>query len=376
MSAAAPFHLEPAAVGEGFAQSGLDALLATAERSSPDSVLATDDRGAVTARVLARRSRVLAERLRLSGLRRGERLLLVGTAQVATVVAVAAAVRAGLQPALVRPGLGAVELAAHAQACEAAALIGPGRYGEDLGEGYLSTAALVEGIRLIATHGPDPVDGALDISAAALDASPEPPDMDEALLEMPLVATFAGSDAAPKLVSHRQAALFADALSLVEQAHINPSRRILSLLPPTSRAGLVAGPFAALVGASELVLHGPFHADGFLALLDAAPGAHLVAPAAMGEILTGTAFEGGASSLILVSRFADADRFALPGPLPSARPVTDLYAFGEDTVLAQRRLDGEARPPNRVADRSLTDGLGARLNRARAEHRLHGDDPA
>ena len=353
-----PPHPDPG--DDTFALSGLDALLATAARSSPDTVLFADDEGGVTAAVLARRVRVLAERIRLSGLRRGERLLIVAGAQVQTLVAITAAVRAGLEPALARPGLGAIELAAHARAAQAAALIGPATYGEPLGETYLSAAALADGIRLIATHGAEPVDGALDVSAASLDASPEPAAIEtgDTPLEMPLIATFAGPGEAPRLVSHRQAALFADALSLVEQAHINPTRRILSLLPPSSRAGLAAGPFAALVGASALVMHGPFEGAAFLAHLDAAPHAHLIAPARLGGSLAAAPFTADLASLILVSRFEAADAFGLPGPLPPSRPIVDLYAFGEDTVLAQRRLEGEARPPARVADRSLADGAG------------------
>lgn len=370
-----PPHLAPGATDDAFALSGLDALLTTAARSSPETMLVSDDGGSVSAAMLARRARVLAERFRQLGLRRGERLLIVAGAQAHTLVAMVAALRAGLEPAMVRPGLGAVELAGHAGAAEAAALIGPAFYGEALGETYLSAAALADSVRLIATHGAEPVDGALDVSATALDASPEPPDDAEVEppLEMPLIATFEGTITAPRLVSHRQATLFADALSLVEQAAVNPTRRILSLLPPSSHAGLV-GAFAAFVGASELVLHGPFAARTFLALVDADPGAHLVAPAAIGSVLTAEAFADKLSSLILVSRFDSIDAFALPERLPASRPVADLYAFGEEIVLAQRRLDGEARPPNRVADRSLSDGLGARLNRARAEHRLQVGD--
>ena len=360
---------------DAFALSGLDALLATAARTSPETVLAADDADAVTAEALARRARVLAARFRLSGLRRGERLLIVAGAQVQTLVTIAAAVRAGLEPALVRPGLDAIELAAHAAAAQAAALIGPAFYGEALGETYLSAAALTDSVRLIATHGAEPVDGALDVSAAALDASSATPDEEaEGALEMPLIATFAGTGATLRLVSHRQATLFADALSLVEQAHINPTRRILSLLPPSSRAGLIAGPFAALVGASALVLHGPFRAAAFLAHLDAEPGAHLVAPIAVGTLLAAQAFTLELSSTILVSRFDGVEAFALPERLPTSRPVADLYAFGEDLVLTQRRVDGEARAPQRIADRSLGDGLGAKLNLARAEHRLHVGD--
>ncbi len=359
---------------DSFALSGLDALLATAARTSPGTVLAADDAGGVAAAVLARRARVLAARFRLSGLRRGERLLIVAGAQVQTLVTIAAAVRAGLEPALVRPGLDAIELAAHAAAAEATALIGPAFYGEALGETYLSAAALTDSVRLIATHGTEPVDGALDVSAAALDASSEPDEEAEGALEMPFIATFAGKGATTRLISHRQATLLADALSLVEQARINPTRRILSLLPPSSRAGLVAGPFAALVGASALVLHGPFRGDTFLAHLDAEPGAHLVAPVAIGALLAAQAFTLELSSTILVSRFDTVEDFALPARLPAARPVADLYAFGEDIVLTQRRVDGEARAPQRVADRSLGDGLGAKLNLARAEHRLHVGD--
>ena len=254
-------------------------------------------------------------------------------------------------------------------------MIGPACYGEALGETYLSAAALTDSVRLIATHGTEPVDGALDVSAAALDGSSEPADgEEEGALEMPFIATFAGKGATLRLVSHRQATLFADALSLVEQARINPTRRILSLMPPSSRAGLVAGPFAALVGASALVLHGPFRSDTFLSHLDAEPGAHLVAPVAIGALLAAQAFTLELSSTILVSRFDRVETFALPEHLPAARPVADLYAFGEDIVLTQRRVDGEARAPQRVADRSLSDGLGAKLNLARAEHRMHVSD--
>ena len=52
---------------DSFAFSGLDALLATAARTSPKTVLAADDAGGVSAAVMARRASVLAARFRLSG---------------------------------------------------------------------------------------------------------------------------------------------------------------------------------------------------------------------------------------------------------------------------------------------------------------------
>jgi acyl-CoA synthetase (AMP-forming)/AMP-acid ligase II len=366
------------AVRDPFPASGLDALLAQAARDCPDAVLLRDDSGASSAADLARRAGRLSGLLRLAGLEPGERVLIVAGAQVAAFVALVACLRAGLEPALIPCGSGPVEIAACTRVANAVALIGPARYGGlELDEIYLSAAAIADSIRLIATQGPNAVDGALDVSFAQLDAmdvkdAPAPDGR-----EQPMIATFQGPASAPTLVCHRQATLLADALSLVEQAHINPTTRIISTVPPATLAGLVGGPFAALVGASGLVLHGPFDARRFLALCDVEPGYHVVAPAAGGASFSQALGVGttspGMTSLVLISRFADAEAFDLPAPLDGERPVVDLYAFGEETILAQRRIDGRARPPARVPDKSLAGGLGAKLNRARAEHMLQGE---
>ena len=361
-----------------FPDSGLYALLATAARDCPGMVLMGDDEGSSTASDLARRVLRLAAVLRLASLSPGERILIIAGAQTAAFVALVAALRAGLEPALAPCGLGPAEMAAHASAAQAVALIGPARYGAlELGDSYLAAAAIAASIRVIATQGPDPVDGAVDVSFARLDGMHEVPDepaLQGGNQETPTVFTFSGPPIAPVLVAHRQAGLFADALSLVEQARINPSKRIISTLPPASLAGLVAGPFAALVGASSLVLQGPFDSARFLAACDAEPGYHLVAPEAIGRLFEETALAADLTSLILVSRFAGQAAFVLPRTLACDRPVVDLYAFGENTLLAQRRTDGVAHPPARVPDKSPGGGLGARLNRARAS--AHGPEGA
>lgn len=360
---------------EPFPQSGLDALLSAAALDCPDAILVRDDDGPSTAAQLSRRTRLMASQLRLLGLVPGERVLIVAGAQTAAFVALAAALHAGLEPALVPCGLGAAEIAFHAQAAGAVALIGPSRYGTlDLGETYLSSAALVDAVRMIATQGPEPVDGAADISFPTLDALSDPGlGRDADRHDATVILTFQGPAAAPTPVAHRQAALFADALSLVEQARINPSKRIVSTLPLSTLAGLVTGPFAALIGASSLALHGPFDARGLLAACDAEPGFHLVVPGAIGPLFENERLSSDLTSLILVSRFADAAAFVLPAPVTIDRPVIDLYAFGEDTLLAQRRTEGHAYPPARVTDTSV-EGLGAKLNRARADRRFGGTD--
>jgi acyl-CoA synthetase (AMP-forming)/AMP-acid ligase II len=365
-----------------FSQNGLDVLLSTAARDCPDAILIRDDHEASTAARIATRVHALAQMLRSFGFAPGERILVVAGAQTAAFVAAVAVLRAGLQPALAPCDLGPIDLAAHIRASGAVALIGPSRYGAlQLGETYLSAAAVADSIRMIANQGPDPVDGAIDVSFVALDTLPNlaaAGDAPVSDVEPPSIATFQGARSAPTMILHRQAALFADALSLVEQAHINPSKRLMSTLPLATLAGLVAGPFAALIGASCLVLHGPFESGAFLRHCDADVGGyHLVVPSAVGALFADKTLAAGLVSLVLVSRFSDPFGFALPQASGCDRPVVDVYAFGEDSVLAQRRIDGIARPPASIGDRSAAEhlasasdimddesGLGARLNRA------------
>ena len=400
----------PSLNGGSFASKGLDSLLTGAAHDCPDAVLMRDDDGSSTAAQLTERMRKLIVHLRLFDFEPGDRVVVVAGARTDTLVTLAALGRAGLVPALVACDLNPVELAAHARVAEAVALVGPGAYGElQLGETYLSAAVIVETIRMIACQGPGLVDGAIDIAFPTLDAMPDPGERSFPTRDVPPIATFAGPRAAPTMKRHRQAALFADALSLVEQARINPSKRLISTLPPATLAGLVAGPFAALIGASGLVLHGPFDAGRFLAVCDADAGYHLVVPDAVGSLFADRALSADLGSLILVSRHEDAPKFAAPAPNACDRPIIDLYAFGEDQVLAQRRVNGEARSPIRVgspgsssaeaglrgtlidqpsgSDPTTTDrprarseemrpqeqGLGVRLNRARAEQRFRRD---
>ena len=409
--------MAPSLDGGTFASKGLDTLLAGAARDCPHAVLMHDDGGPSTAAQLAARVRKLIVHLRLFDFAAGERVVVVAGARTDTLIALAAIGRAGLIPALVPCDLNPVELAAHGRVAEAVALIGPGAYGGlQLAETYLSAAVVVETIRMIACQGPGLVDGAIDIAFPTLDAMADPGDHHLPPRGVPPIATFAGPRTAPTMRRHRQASLFADALSLVEQARINPSKRLISTLPPATLAGLVCGPFAALIGASSLVLHGPFDADRFLAICDAEPGYHLVVPGTIGSLFADRALSADLASLILVSRYQSASAFAPPPFNACERPIVDVYAFGEDQVLAQRRVDGAATPPLEVGSRetdaekpaseatapdhapgggaaktdppwseetsrsdetwSHNHGLGVRLNRARAEQRLRGTDGA
>jgi hypothetical protein len=120
---------------------------------------------------------------------------------------------------------------------------------------------------------------------------------------------------------------------------------LLSTIAPATLAGLVAGPFAALTGASSLTLHGPFEAERFLAARDADPGAHLVAPVALAPLLREGKLMADDAALILLSRFASPEVFAPPRPLEGFGTLVDLHAFGETAVLAARRVGGAPRLP-------------------------------
>ena len=358
------------AIDEAQPVRGLDALLLASLEDAPDAVLFRDDDGSVTARAFSARVDRLVEQISQCGLKPGERILLVTGANLRSLAVLFAALRAGLEPALVPCGLGPVELAAYARVADAVALAGPTHYGAlALGDAYLSAAALSETIRLVATLGPATVDGAADFSSSvrAAVSVPGPTRLD---VEAAVIVTFEGPAAAPAAVAHRQTSLFAAALALIDQARINPTKPILSTIVPASLAGLVAGPFAALIGASGLVLHGPFESRAFLAAYDAAPDAHLVAPAEVGPLLRNAAMGTGHTSLILLSRFASPTGFVLPAALDCERSVVDLYAFGETAVLARRRDGGLAQTPAELADGSLPGPLGVALNRARSESRM------
>jgi hypothetical protein len=337
-------------------RAGLDGLLQTSARACPGAILFRDGEGTATALQAASYSAALAGQFLQSGLRPGERVLLVMSSRTVAVLALAGALRAGLVPVLLPCGLGPVELATYAKVSGAAALVGPTYLGHhDYGESYLSAAALSDTIRLIATLGPGRVDGAADFQASTIVPAGGTPKPAPENSEGELILTFerpthpVPASGAP-LVSHRQSDIFSAVLPLATEAQLNPLRPLISTLVPATFAGLVAGPYAALMAAASLTLHGPFDAAGFLRACDAEPGAHLAAPAAIAPVLEEAGLTRGDASLILLSRFPTAAEFTLPAALASERLVVDLYAFGETAALAHCREGGVAAWPAGLRD--------------------------
>ncbi len=134
-------------------------------------------------------------------------------------------------------------------------------------------------------------------------------------------------------------------LDFVARAKIGRATPILSTLPPTSFAGLVAGPFAALLSGAMLHLHGPFAADDFLKTRDRAGHAHLVVPAAIAPDLESAAILEGLASTVLLSRLSAEAGFTSPPSFASPCPLVDLYAIDETAAVAEPRRGASAAQP-------------------------------
>jgi hypothetical protein len=159
----------------------------------------------------------------------------------------------------------------------------------------------------------------------------------------PRIVTF--DRARLKPVMHEQTTLMAAGLDFVARAEIGRATPILLTLPPTSFAGLAAGPFAALLSGATLHLHGPFAADDFLKTRDRAGHAHLVVPAAIAPDLESAAILEGLASTVLVSRLSAEAGFTPPPPFAAPCPLVDFYAIDETAAVAEPRRGASAAQP-------------------------------
>jgi acyl-CoA synthetase (AMP-forming)/AMP-acid ligase II len=325
----------------------LDTLLAGAARLRPQTIAFADRRRACSYSAAASQVAALARLFVDCGLQEGERLLFVGGAEISLVTGLIAALRAGFEPVLAPLDLGLDALSAYANAVNAAALIAPTDYGELKPlETCFQAAAAVASIRLVATLGPSEIDGAVDLSPEAVlrFAAAHPDNGLERGKPAPAPPRIVTLDRRThKPVAHEQATLMAASFDFSARAEIGRTTPILSTLPPTSFAGLVAGPFAALLSGARLYLHGPFAADDFMRCREQAGNAHLVVPAAIAPDLCNAAILDGLASAVLVSRLAD--RFTPPRPFVCPCALIDLYAIDESTTVAEPRRGAQAVQP-------------------------------
>ena len=346
---AAPYAMQPQGHRDLFSAYSFDTLISGAARLRPQGLALNDRTTSVPFDLLAGEATALARLLADCGLRTGERILLIGGAEASFVIAIIAALRGGFEPALAPLDLAPEDLAAYAQSINAAALAGPSHYGDAVApELYFTTAAATPSIRLVASLGPQEVDGAVDLSTKAV--LRHAAGQVESTLERgrpapaaPRVITFDRRRGRP--VVHVQSTLMAAGLDFVARASIGRETPIVSTLPPTSLAGLVAGPLAALLSGAALYLEGPFEAETFVKRLDAVDNAHLVIPLAVASDFMRAQLFKRLASAVLVSRLSASDAFAPPDHLQSPCPIVDLYAIDEIAAIGEPRRAGAAVAP-------------------------------
>lgn len=331
----------------------LSTLAAGAARLRPDRIAfcadAPSQTAAITFAEFDLRANAAALLWRRYGLQTGERVLFAGMPSVLSLVAMLGALRSGLDVVLAGPHLSRDELIAFTTASGASAIAACAHAAlADFPDDVLHCAAANERVRLIASLTGE-IDGAVsfDPFSAAGEDFPAP-----APAAQSAHARIITRDIAGRLSIHRQRTLVAAALDFVSRAQIGTRLPVISTIYPTSFAGLVAGPVAALAAGAPLALHAPFDAQSLIATINDLRPSHLIAPAMIGDELAeaGLLTRDHLTSLVLLTRF---NRLPADMPEEPARhiasgqlPVFDLYALGESAALVEpRSADGMRTPP-------------------------------
>jgi len=334
-----------------FAHFGLDMLLSGAARLRPNTLALIDGHEALTYASLASRVTSLSLMYLEHGLKRGERIILVGGASNAVTVALVAAIRAGLEPALAPIDISAQDLAAYAHLIDAAAFIGMTHSGafavEDL---YFEAAAEAPSIRFVATLGPEAIDGAVDFGPEVIrryNPSAAPVSIERGKPSESAAAHIftlrRGEGFSP--IMHKQATLIAAGFDFVNRAKIGRETAILSTLPPTRFATLVAGPVATLLSGAALYMQGPFTSPEFFSLLSRAGEAHVIVPAAFASAFNEATKDERLASLTLLSNLQTRDPVIPEDNIEAQWPIIDLYSMDEIAAIPEPRRNGRAQRP-------------------------------
>jgi acyl-CoA synthetase (AMP-forming)/AMP-acid ligase II len=261
---------------------GLDALVAGAARPRPERVALQDDGGDTTSLSYGQLDAAIGAfltRLADFDFLRGERVLLCCAPQAYSLVAATALIAAGLEPVFAPLRLSSEALVRAAQNVSAQAIMAPARFaGLALEDTLLEVAAQASSVRLLATLGPDTIDGAVDFSARALREQFSPQHALRDGWTSGARASVGVADATGAVAFQSQGALLGAALGLVRKTRAAATTPVVSLVSPASFGGFVAGPLAALLASAPLAFHAPFDAARFVALLDKLGPVRLVAP--------------------------------------------------------------------------------------------------
>ena len=273
------------------------------------------------------------------GLGPGDCVLLFATPRASTLIGLVAALRAGLDVALVPAHLTPAELRGYAARLRAvAAFAGQPYDGLQPIETMMQVAAGCESLRLIGSLEGE-ADGAVDLASFAAEGHWIQPQGAAASK----VVTYVPGGA----LRHLQRTLVASALDAVSRLRIRAGQVLISTIMPSSFAGLVSGPLMALLGGATLHFHSPFSAATLMEDIAGADAPHLVIPRALGDAIceAGLLTCGRLASVCLLHRAQHLDEFVQPLE-PCSVPLFDLTAFGETCLVTEPRdPEGNPLPP-------------------------------
>jgi acyl-CoA synthetase (AMP-forming)/AMP-acid ligase II len=317
----------------------LHTLLEGAARLRPERLALSDPFESLTFGAANARASALAAAFQELGLTAGETILLAAGAPALGFVALLAALRAQLNVALAPAWTTAAAGGRMALRTGASALIvAPGDPELGSTEAWMPAAADAPSVRVVCSVGGEPVDGAFHIDPARLAESPSTTASIQRAQGR--IYTFEKDE---KPVSHAQRTLIAAALDVVARARFGMLVPVLSTIPPTSFAGLVAGPVGTLIAGASLSWRVPFESRSFIRALDEARPAHLVAPAALAPMLARAGLLDGAALASLVLMMRRENWASSPPPHVAfsgdaeRTPIVDLYVFGEKAAAAETR---------------------------------------
>ena len=284
----------------------------------------------------------LARALRSWRLAPGSRIGLWFPGSTEGLVAHLAVEAAGYVPCPLPPSWTEAQAAAGIQAAGLSAVLTQTQVGANRpAEALCRIAAGYFGLRYLAAFGPGVPDGVINLDALALDRAGGTAPLPET--GGGLVSFAAGDPARP--VHRTGDALLAAIAAHLVSARIEPSDRILTLLPPSDLLGLVTGLGAALAAGVDLETMPVFDGLALIENLAQPRPTHLVAPAFLEQALD--ALPPATRSVVLARR--------APGSVPPhaadravGSPVLDVLAFDEDAVLSVRR-SGSSGPASDLA---------------------------
>lgn len=355
---------EPHLASGAWGRLTLDQLLGYLARSAPERLALCEAPSRTDARAyswaeLDRRVETLATFFVAVGLKVDTVVALQMPANADAVVALLAALRAGLIVAPMPLAWRGADVSAALQKVGARAIITVAEVeGEPVGERARDIAAELWQIRFVFGAGGNLPDGLIDLDRVFAEAEALPP------TELPARAgnaadhvatlTFALTGGEPQAVPRSHNQWIACGLGCMLEAGLDHDARLLTLLAPSGLAGIGLAIAPWLLSGAALQLAEPTVFSALAADIEALAPSHVVAPAVLARRLAGLLDRQRSTARLVLVEHGGSDHETI---LPQDRAVIDALVVGEMALLVRARANGAAHAPLPVGAWSSPSGL-------------------